>query len=74
MFDSTIAILPHIKAGKLKAIAVTGAKRSPQLPDVPTFAEAGMPSFESYAWYGFFAPATLLAMWSAAVLTLLCVR
>jgi tripartite-type tricarboxylate transporter receptor subunit TctC len=57
MFDSTIAILPHIKAGKLKAIAVTGAKRSPQLPDVPTFAEAGMPGFESYAWYGFFAPA-----------------
>ena len=57
MFDSTIAILPHIKAGKLRAIAVTGAKRSPQLPDVPTFAEAGMPGFESYAWYGFFAPA-----------------
>jgi len=56
MFDSTIAILPHIKAGKLRAIAVTGAKRSPQLPDVPTFSEAGMPGFESYAWYGFFAP------------------
>ena len=56
MFDSTIAILPHIKAGKVKAIAVTGAKRSSQLPDVPTFAEAGMPGFESYAWYGFFAP------------------
>jgi len=56
MFDSTIAILPHIKAGKVKAIAVTGAKRSAQLPDVPTFAEAGMPGFESYAWYGFFAP------------------
>jgi tripartite-type tricarboxylate transporter receptor subunit TctC len=57
MFDSTIAILPHIKAGKLKPIAVTGAKRSPQLPDVPTFAEAGIAGFESYAWYGFFAPA-----------------
>ena len=57
MFDSTIAILPHIKAGKVRAIAITGAKRSPQLPDVPTFAEAGMPGFESYAWYGFFAPA-----------------
>ena len=57
MFDSTIAILPHIKGGKVRAIAVTGAKRSPQLPDVPTFAEAGMPGFESYAWYGFFAPA-----------------
>jgi tripartite-type tricarboxylate transporter receptor subunit TctC len=56
MFDSTIAILPHIKAGKVKAIAVTAAKRSSQLPDAPTFAEAGMPGFESYAWYGFFAP------------------
>lgn len=57
MFDSTIAILPHIKAGKVKAIAVTSAKRSSQLPDVPTFAEAGLPGVESYAWYGFFAPA-----------------
>jgi tripartite-type tricarboxylate transporter receptor subunit TctC len=57
MFDSTVAIVPHIKGGKLRAIAVTGAKRSPELPDVPTFAEAGMPGFESYAWYGFFAPA-----------------
>jgi tripartite-type tricarboxylate transporter receptor subunit TctC len=57
MFDSTVAIVPHIKAGKVRAIAVTGAKRSPELPDVPTFAEAGMPGFESYAWYGFFAPA-----------------
>ena len=57
MFDSMVAILPHIKAGKVKAIAVTSAKRSPQLPDVPTFAESGLPSVESYAWYGFFAPA-----------------
>jgi tripartite-type tricarboxylate transporter receptor subunit TctC len=57
MFDSTVAIVPHIKAGKVRAIALTGAKRSPELPDVPTFAEAGMPGFESYAWYGFFAPA-----------------
>jgi len=57
MFDSTIAILPHIKSGKVKTIAVTGAKRSPQLPDVPTFDEAGLKGFESYAWYGFFAPA-----------------
>lgn len=57
MFDSTIAILPHLKAGRLRPIAVTGAKRSAQLPDVPTFAEAGLPGVESYAWYGFFARA-----------------
>lgn len=57
MFDSTVAITPHIKAGKLKPIAVSGAKRSPQFPDVPTFAESGYPEVESYAWYGFFAPA-----------------
>lgn len=56
MFDSTVAILPHIKAGKLKAIALTGAKRSEQLPEVPTFAEAGLAGVESYAWYGMFAP------------------
>jgi tripartite-type tricarboxylate transporter receptor subunit TctC len=56
MFDSMVAILPHIKTGKVKPIAVTSAKRSPQLPDVPTFAESGLPAVESYAWYGFFAP------------------
>ena len=57
IFDSTIAILPQLTSGKLRPIAVTGAKRSPQLPDVPTFKEAGLPGVESYAWYGFFAPA-----------------
>lgn len=57
MFDSMVAITPHIKSGKVKAIAITSAKRSPQFPDVPTFAEAGYPQVESYAWYGFFAPA-----------------
>jgi tripartite-type tricarboxylate transporter receptor subunit TctC len=57
MFDSTIAIMPHIKSGKVKPIAVSGSKRSPLLPDVPTFAEAGLPAIESYAWYGLFAPA-----------------
>ena len=57
IFDSTVAILPHLKAGKLKPIAITSATRSPQLPDVPTFKEQGLPAVESYAWYGFFAPA-----------------
>ena len=57
MFDSTIAIVPQIKAGKVRPIAITSSKRSAILPDVPTFDEAGMKGFESYAWYGFFAPA-----------------
>ena len=57
VFDSTIAILSQLKDKKLIPIAVTGAKRHPGLPDVPTFAEAGLKGVESYAWYGFFAPA-----------------
>lgn len=57
MFDSAIAILPMIKAGKVRAIAITSAKRSSALPELPTFDESGMKGFESYAWYGLFAPA-----------------
>ena len=57
VWDSTIAIVSQLKEKKLIPIAVTGAKRSPVLPDVPTFAEAGLKGVESYAWYGFFAPA-----------------
>jgi len=48
---------PHIQSGKLKGLAVAGAKRNPLLPDVPTFAEAGYPGFEAESWVGFFAPA-----------------
>ena len=57
IWDSTVAILPLLKEGKLIPIAISASKRSPQLPDVPTFKEAGLPAVESYAWYGFFAPA-----------------
>lgn len=56
MFDSMIAIMPHVKSGKVKVIAISSDKRSPLLPDVPTFAESGYPSVVSYAWYGMFAP------------------
>src|SRR6186713_2979196 len=49
-------ILPHIKAGKLKAIAITSSKRSPLLPDVPTIAESGFPGYESDTWVGIFVP------------------
>jgi len=57
MFDTITTSLPHVKAGKLKALAVTSAKRSPLAPDVPTMIEAGLPDFEISAWYVMFAPA-----------------
>ena len=49
--------LPQVKAGKLRALAVTGAKRSPAVPDLPTMAEAGLPDFVVESWYGLMAPA-----------------
>jgi tripartite-type tricarboxylate transporter receptor subunit TctC len=49
--------LVQVKAGKLKAVAVTGDKRSPLLPDVPTVKESGVPSFVVNGWYGILAPA-----------------
>jgi len=56
MFDNIPSSLPHIKAGKLHAIATTGAKRSSTLPDLPTVAEAGVPGYESGVWFGLVAP------------------
>ena len=57
IFDTTTAAMANIKGGKIKAIAIALPKRSPDLPDVPTFAEAGFPEFNFSAWYGMFAPA-----------------
>jgi len=57
MFPSLVAAGPHIKSGKLRALAVTGSKRSPLYPQVPTIAESGVSGFEIVQWYGFFAPA-----------------
>jgi len=49
--------VPHLKAGRLRIIGVTGTKREPTMPDVPTVAEAGLPGFEFVIWFGMFAPA-----------------
>jgi tripartite-type tricarboxylate transporter receptor subunit TctC len=57
MFDNIPSSLPHIKAGKLRALATTGAKRDPALPDLPTIAEAGVPGYESGVWFGLMVPA-----------------
>ncbi len=56
-FESMIPILPQVKAGKLRGLAVTSATRSPVLPDIATVADSGVPGFESIAWYGVVAPA-----------------
>ena len=60
-FQTVNAVLQHIRAGKLHAIAVTGDKRSPVLPDVPTLAEAGVAGAEVYSWQGMAAPKGLPA-------------
>ena len=57
MFGTIVAISPHIKAGRLRALAVTGKSRSGLLPEVPTLAEAGLPGYEAGSWYGILAPA-----------------
>ncbi len=57
MFDNTPSALPHVQAGRLRAIAITSAQRSPLLPDVPTVAESGFPGFDVQSWFGLAAPA-----------------
>lgn len=61
MFDTVPAALPHLQSGALKALATTGAKRAPQLPDTPTIGEAFMPGFEASTWGMVIAPANLPA-------------
>ena len=56
MFAIVPAVLPHVRAGKIKGLAVTGLKRSPIAPDVPSVAELGLPGLESLAWNGLLAP------------------
>lgn len=70
---SITTIIPHIRSGRLKAIAVGGSKRNPTLPGVPTISESGVPGYQTYIWWGYFAPkntpADLVARVNAAINT-----
>ena len=57
IFSAPAAVIPQLKEGRLRAIAVSGTTRSAVLPDVPTIAEAGLPGYDATSWYGFLAPA-----------------
>ncbi|MBK6613109.1 tripartite tricarboxylate transporter substrate binding protein [Ottowia sp.] len=56
MFDNMPSAIQHVRSGKLRPIAVTTSKRSPELPDVPTVAEAGVPGYQAMSWFGLFVP------------------
>jgi len=59
MFDNVPSIGPHVKSGRVRGIAVSGPRRSPVFPDIPTVAEAGVPGYETTAWGGIIGPANL---------------
>jgi tripartite-type tricarboxylate transporter receptor subunit TctC len=59
MFGNLPSMLPHIKSGKLRAIAVSSLQRSSAAPNIPTVAESGLPGFETLTWFGLFAPANM---------------
>ena len=61
MVDTLPGVLPGVRGGQLRALAVTTRQRSPALPEVPTTAEAGLPGYETYNWHGVFAPAAVPA-------------
>ena len=57
MFDSVLVSMPHVRAGRLRALAITSPARNPGAPEVPTMAEAGLPGLEAGVWFGLLAPA-----------------
>jgi tripartite-type tricarboxylate transporter receptor subunit TctC len=57
MLDTAASAMPHVRSGKLRALAISAPQRSPDMPDLPTFAEAGLPQYETNAWYSMHAPA-----------------
>mgnify|MGYP006271664393 CR=1 FL=1 len=58
-FGTSSTMVPYVKSGRVRALATTGAQRSPALPDLPTVAESGVPEYEASLWYGFVGPAKL---------------
>ena len=60
-FSTSASAMPHVRSGRLRALAGTGAARSPALPDLPTVAESGAPGYEASLWYGFVGPARMPA-------------
>ena len=58
-FGTSLSVIPHVRTGRLRALATTGAQRSPALPDMPTIAESGLPGYEASLWYGFVGPARM---------------
>ncbi len=75
MFGTTVTLLPHVRAGKLRPVAVTTAKRSPAAPDLPTIAESGVPGFDHGPWNGLFTtartPAPVIARINGEVVKIL---
>lgn len=61
VFGTSLSVMPHVRSGRLRAMATTGAQRSPALPDLPTVAEAGVSGYEAGLWYGFVGPARIPA-------------
>ncbi|MDO9502923.1 tripartite tricarboxylate transporter substrate binding protein [Falsiroseomonas sp.] len=71
MFDPVLATLPMVRGGQLRGLGIATAARTPLAPDLPTMAEAGLPGFEFYSWYGVWAPrgvpAEIVARYNAAL-------
>ena len=71
MFSNMLTAMPHVRTGRLRVLAVTPAKRSPQAPDLPTIAESGVPGYDVRPWYGILGPAGLpaaiVAKWNREV-------
>jgi tripartite-type tricarboxylate transporter receptor subunit TctC len=57
MFHNAPVVLPHVRSGALRGLAITSAQRNPAAPDIPTLGEAGVPGYEVTSWYGMYVPA-----------------